>query len=196
MLESSEAASSSQDPGSGNLAKGTRRLESGSSKISLKSSTSSRKQQPCKYFLSKERCPFGGHCRYLHATTGDLPVEEHGEVVRHQERRVEPRPPLCRYFLSAAGCKYGSRCKFYHPRSRSPSTNDHSPPPKPSVVDHPPPPVCHSDTPPPTRESPTGPEGVEEKESLLHDMSVFPSLRQTQSARGHVHTSTTGGQGT
>ena len=50
----------------------------------------------CRFSLRGEPCPFGGHCRFVHAS------------------QPPPVVTLCRYWLDAKPCPYGARCVHGH----------------------------------------------------------------------------------
>lgn len=145
--QDSAGSQNSTDPG------GTRSVSSGSkvgssstkgSKISRFETTGEKRQQPCKYFLSKQDCPFGYKCRYQHSTKPPIstdvtaqpvsssdgndsyvrshPPKTSGQSLQlHKQRHV----PMCRYYLNST-CKYGSKCRYRHPKPRSTPHSDSS----------------------------------------------------------------------
>lgn len=156
-----------EDTGGGSLAKGTRSLGVATSTLegNISSGPSAReyKQQPCKYFLSKQDCPFGVRCRYLHANPR---VDTEGG--REDGRQT------CRYFLSSGTCRYGSRCKYLHPSSHKLLTKHHATEPE------------HDVSPPRKTSGELGVQSSTHTQPLL-DASSFPSLREKGRQVAHVH---------
>ena len=74
------------------------------------------RQKPCKFFVSKQPCPFGRRCKFSHSSPKHSPSEDvEGVNVRGEGWRRDPRP-VCRWFVFGS-CKFGDHCKFQHPAS-------------------------------------------------------------------------------
>ena len=55
----------------------------------------------CKYFASRDRCPWGINCRFLH----------------------DPSLVPCRFYSSPFGCRYGNNCSYSHNISHQPPSS-------------------------------------------------------------------------